>query len=99
MLERPRQLIEQFSLAWLDLFLEAGATLGENPAGEKAQALARRWMELWERSTGGDPGIKAGSIKAWADLENWLPAVRQRLAAFNWDKLAVFIGEAIRSSL
>ena len=54
-------------------------------------------MELWERSTGGDPGIKAGSIKAWADLENWPPAERQRLAAFNVEKLAEFIGEAIRS--
>src|SRR5438034_1967514 len=97
MMQRPLQLSEQFSLAWLELFLEAGATLGENPAGEKAQALARRWMELWERSTGGDPGIKAGSIKAWADLENWPPAERQSLAAFNVEKLAEFIGEAIRS--
>jgi len=95
MMERPHQAREQDSLAWLELFLEVGAALEEDPAGEKAQALARRWMEQWERSTGGDPGIKAGSIKAWADLQHWPAEMQQQRASFNMEKLAVFISEAI----
>jgi DNA-binding transcriptional MerR regulator len=86
---------EQNSVAWLELLLEVGAALGEDPGGEKAQALAARWMELWQTSTGGDPGIQAGSIKAWADQQNWPPAMQKHKASFNFENLSDFIHEAL----
>jgi DNA-binding transcriptional MerR regulator len=37
---------------WRNLYQEVEAALGEDPAGEKAQALATRWMQLRDRETG-----------------------------------------------
>jgi DNA-binding transcriptional MerR regulator len=97
LMEYPQQSRDQNSLAWFELFLEAGAALGEDPAGEKAQALAARWLELWDRSTDGDPGIQAGSIQAWADRQHWPAVEQQRLAAFNVEKMTEFICDAVIS--
>jgi DNA-binding transcriptional MerR regulator len=97
MRQSSRQSQEQNSLAWFELFLEVGAALGEDPGSEKAQALAARWMELWETSTGGDPGIQAGSIRAWADSQNWPPAMQQQRDSFNFEELSDFIHEAVAS--
>jgi MerR family transcriptional regulator, thiopeptide resistance regulator len=33
-------------------------TNGTDPASESVQALARRWLELIQEFTGGDPGIE-----------------------------------------
>ncbi|HTD23155.1 MAG TPA: TipAS antibiotic-recognition domain-containing protein [Terriglobales bacterium] len=97
LLERPQESREQASLAWCELFIEAGAALGENPAGEKAQRLATRWMELVESSSGGDPDLKAGALKAWADRQHWPAAERERIASFNVEKIADFISDALVS--
>ena len=95
LMQRAPETRQQDSVAWLELFLEVGAALDEDPAGEKAQALAKRWMELWEKSTGGDPGIQAGSIQAWADRQNWPADMQQQRASFNLEKITSFISEAI----
>jgi MerR family transcriptional regulator, thiopeptide resistance regulator len=97
LLERPKESRDQASLAWCELFIEANAALGEDPAGEKAQALATRWMELVESSTGGDPELKVGALKAWADHQNWPAAEQERIASFNLEKIAEFISEALVS--
>jgi MerR family transcriptional regulator, thiopeptide resistance regulator len=52
---------------WKDLYRDVEAALGEDPAGEKAQALAERWMGLVDRDSGGDPEVQAGAVKAWAE--------------------------------
>ena len=45
--------------------------MGEDQAGEKAQALAARWNALVGEFTGGDAAI-AGSVgRMWADRANW----------------------------
>jgi hypothetical protein len=49
----------------------------QDPAGERAQALARRWKELVEGFTGGAPEVAKGLGKLWADRANW-PAEAQR---------------------
>jgi DNA-binding transcriptional MerR regulator len=46
--------------AWADLIAEADAerAAGTDPAAPRMQAIARRWRELIEQFTGGDPGVR-----------------------------------------
>lgn len=85
---------ERRSLERLDLWLQVGASLDEDPASEKAQALLDRWMEFVHESTGGDLELKAGALKAWADRQNWPAAMQQEISSFNLEKVAAFIGQA-----
>ena len=64
---------------WQELVAEIEAAIadGEDPAGSKAQALARRWSELVRGFTGGDPEIQKGVNKLYSDQANW-PANFQR---------------------
>jgi MerR family transcriptional regulator, thiopeptide resistance regulator len=83
---------EQRSLAWLTLFREAGAMLDEDPASDKAQDLVGRWLAL---ARSGDPDIRAGYIKAWADRQN-LPAPIQELQTLlDLDRITKFIRAGI----
>jgi DNA-binding transcriptional MerR regulator len=43
----------------------------EDPAGQKAGELAKRWSELVGGFTGGDPEVKKGLNKLYADQGNW----------------------------
>ena len=95
--------------AWRQLFLKVESGLDLDPAGETAQLLAKQWVLLAERMTGGDPGITAGAINAWKDHPNWPPEaqdvllVRYGLSAGSdrevsmqrVEKVAKFIGQAI----
>lgn len=92
---RSREESEQLSAAWVALFEEVGAALGEDPAGERAQALAARWMELAERSSGGDANVKAGMRKEWKDRQNIPEMMRPHHLAFNLERVTEFIGKAI----
>ena len=56
---------------WADLIRDVEATLGKNPAGAVAQALASRWTRLVEAFTGGDPQIAASAKALYADRQNW----------------------------
>lgn len=42
---------------------------GTDPADERAQKLARRWMELVEEFTGGDEGIRRSVANMWQQEE------------------------------
>ena len=61
--ERGRQLgpeaIRAAEKEWPELIAKVRAEMekGTDPASETVQALARRWMELVQSFTGGDPGI------------------------------------------
>lgn len=65
------ELQERVSREWAQLFKDVEAALGEDPAGDKAQALAARWKKLVGEFTGGDPEIQKGLNKMWADRANW----------------------------
>ena len=67
----PRELIERTQRDWPALIKEVEAALGEDPANEKAQALADRWSKLVAGFTGGDPAIQQGLNKMYADRKNW----------------------------
>lgn len=67
----PREVIEQAQRDWPALIKEVEAALQEDPASEKAQALAERWVNLVQGFTGGDPEIQKGLNKMYADQKNW----------------------------
>jgi DNA-binding transcriptional MerR regulator len=67
---------------WLDLFRDVEAALGEDPSGEKAQALGERWKALEIAYTCGDPEIAEGLNKMFADKSNWPNSMKERMARF-----------------
>jgi len=74
------ELQEKVSRQWSELFADIEASLQEDPAGPKGQALAARWKELLAGFTGGDPEIQKGLNKMWADKDNWPEPRRQEYA-------------------
>jgi MerR family transcriptional regulator, thiopeptide resistance regulator len=75
--------------AWINLLCDVEAARGQNPASKAAQTLAARWMQLVERSTQGDVGIREGWTKAWADRQHW-PAPSKRVCSnTTWRKLRI----------
>lgn len=56
---------------WAELTAEIKASMNEDPASEKVQALAARWKTLVEAFTGGDREITAGLKKLYSDRANW----------------------------
>ena len=76
---------------WAALIKDIEASLGEDPASEKAQALIARWAELIERFTGGDPGIRENLGRLYADQANWPPAASKPYS----DDVGAFIAKAL----
>jgi MerR family transcriptional regulator, thiopeptide resistance regulator len=90
------ELQERVSKQWIDLIADVEASLGEDPASPKAQALARRWKDLVEGFTGGDPELTRGVGRLWADKANWPSHAQQWAEPFRitpqiWD----FISKAM----
>ena len=85
---------ERWSKEWSDLFRDVEAALGEDPAGEKAQALAARWKKLVEGFTGGDREITAGLSRMYKDRPNWPASMQQRVQPFSNKKVWEFIQKA-----
>jgi MerR family transcriptional regulator, thiopeptide resistance regulator len=82
---------EQGTRDWAELIKEVEASLDEDPAGEKAQALAARWMGLVQAFTKGDPGLSDSLKKLYADKENWPPTFKKPYS----DEVEAFIGKAM----
>lgn len=79
------ELQERVSRQWLDLIADVESALkaGEDPTSAKAQALGRRWKELVEGFTGGDPQVTEGLSKLWADRANWPEQAQQWAQPFH----------------
>jgi hypothetical protein len=97
----------QFSVMWqsrVDLFREVESSLREDPASEKAKAIALRWTAHIDAASGGDPGVKAGLIKTWADRRNWTATLRWlevglcMMTGEQFDAAAEFIDKALASA-
>lgn len=71
---------EEVTRKWNALFADIEASLHEDPASPKAQALAARWRELVAGFTGGDPEIQKGLNKLWQDQQNWPSPQRESYA-------------------
>jgi len=65
--ERIREVEEE----WPRLIEQVRAEMdaGTDPANERVQQLARRWMELIQEFTGGDPGIERSVSNMWRQEE------------------------------
>jgi DNA-binding transcriptional MerR regulator len=78
----------------VDLFQDVEAALGEDPAGLYGRRLAARWGELLDKESGGDPAVRAGLVKWWADRPNWRANLRwwaeglHRMSAERFDRAA-----------
>ncbi|MFL6234250.1 MAG: MerR family transcriptional regulator [Thermoanaerobaculia bacterium] len=61
--------IRQVEGEWPELMAKVQAEMdrGTDPADERVQALARRWKELVEEFTGGDPGITKSVGRMWQE--------------------------------
>jgi DNA-binding transcriptional MerR regulator len=79
---------------WTDLFREVEAILDQDPAGEKAQALAVRWKALVSGFTGGDPEISSGLKKLYTDRANWPAQMHEQMAPFSDRRVWEFMGRA-----
>lgn len=71
MKETPKEVIEQGQRDWAELIAEVEAAKHEDPAGVRAQSLAKRWRELVNQFTGGDAGIQKGLNRLWSDPTHW----------------------------
>jgi len=87
---------ERANKEWAELHAEIQASVGEDPAGAKGQALAARWKKLIEDFTGGDPDILEGLKAMMADRANW-PADAQA-ASRATPEAEEFIKKAVRAA-
>jgi MerR family transcriptional regulator, thiopeptide resistance regulator len=99
---------EAFSRAWqarVDLFRDIESALGADPAGETAQAVARRWTAMMDETSAGDPGVKAGLMKQWADRQHWPATLRWQveglhlMSAEQFEQAADFIDAAVAAGV
>jgi DNA-binding transcriptional MerR regulator len=96
--ERGRRLgeerIRQVEAEWPELIAQVRAEMeqGTDPASERVQALARRWMALVEEFTGGNPEIEK-SLRTMYEQE---PEVRERAGID--PRMFAYIGKAMAAA-
>jgi DNA-binding transcriptional MerR regulator len=93
-IERPEEEGVQLYASWRALWQEVADALDEDPASDKAQELCAKWADLAERSSGGDPEVKAGNRKEWTDHKNWPASAQQRISSFRLEEVVEFIKRA-----
>ena len=76
------ELQEQCAKDWCELIADCEAALGEDPAGERVQALAVRWRKLVEGFTGGHAAVADGLRKLYADQANWPGDFKEQMQPF-----------------
>ncbi len=87
--------------AKIQLFHDLEASLGEDPAGEIAQALVARWRAQLEAVTGGDPDVKAALLKGWSLRRHWPASQHWRIERLHemsyerFEKAADFLDRAV----
>jgi DNA-binding transcriptional MerR regulator len=71
-----REHLERMQKTWAEVIalIRAEMEKGTDPAEAKVQALVRRWQDLLNQSTGGDPGIKQGMKRLWEEQGDQLAA-------------------------
>jgi hypothetical protein len=79
---------------WRALYRDAAELLGEDPASERVQAVADRWLLLTVRAANGDTAVLQDSGKAWLDRANWPAPMKARMAEFRLEEIAALIQEA-----
>jgi MerR family transcriptional regulator, thiopeptide resistance regulator len=64
--------IRQVEGEWQELMAQVRAEMdrGTDPADERVQQLARRWMGLVQEFTGGNPGLEKSAGRVWQEEQN-----------------------------
>jgi MerR family transcriptional regulator, thiopeptide resistance regulator len=86
---------EQLLLAPAGLYLTAAELSYEDPAGEKAQAIAALWMELMESKTGYKTPASKDYEAMVKRIQRWPTALVHELAALDREKIGSFILRAM----
>jgi MerR family transcriptional regulator, thiopeptide resistance regulator len=79
---------------WRELYRDVQAALDEDPGGEIAAALAKRWVALYEADARLAPGIRGGWARAWTDRANWPASLRAQIAELGLEQVLTFITTA-----
>jgi DNA-binding transcriptional MerR regulator len=90
------ELQAKISAEWAQLFRDVEACLDDDPAGERAQALAARWKALVGQFTGGDLEIGAGLKRLYADKANWPAQMNEQMAPFSNLKVWEYMSRAMK---
>jgi len=89
----PKEVIEQGQRDWAALIaeVEEAAAQNEDPASERAHALAARWRDLIGQFTRGDADISQGLKHLWSDPAHWPKDFKKPYsdAADTWIKRAM----------
>jgi DNA-binding transcriptional MerR regulator len=86
----------RFMLATVDLYFKIDESCDGDPAGERGQALAARWLELIESRTGGQGVGTRDQYEGYLRwMGAWPPAIHERIRAINMDKVSTFILNAM----
>jgi DNA-binding transcriptional MerR regulator len=87
--------IRQSQVDWAELIAEVRAEKekGTDPADPKVQAMARRWMDLVNGFTGGDPGIADSLKRLWKEQGDKI--VAQHKMENDPRDLSYYIGQAM----
>jgi DNA-binding transcriptional MerR regulator len=90
------ELQERVTRDWNELTrdVEAAIADGVSPGEERAQELAERWNALINEFTGGDPEIREGLNKMYADEAGWQDKVSWKKPY--GDEVQNFIAEAVK---
>jgi DNA-binding transcriptional MerR regulator len=83
---------------WNDLFRDVEAALEEDPAGPRAQALARRWGALILEFTGGDPEVTRGLNNVWKEPSGLPAATQENMKPYINPKVHEFIQKAFAAA-
>ena len=84
LINKPPQ--EERSRLWVELFRDVESALGENPASDRAQALAARWTELKRDK-------EPGADKSAPRLDGFEYVLRQK---WPWDASVVVVSQVAR---
>jgi hypothetical protein len=94
MTEKIRDIAMEGTRKWQTLFADVKASLDEEPASPKAQALLDRWKALIDEFTGGNAAIKEGLGRAWQDRDNWSAQTKKVSEPFGDPRVWEFIRKA-----
>jgi len=102
--ELRKRSAEEVSRKWqsrVNLFRDVERALGDDPAGERAQSLAARWVAQVDDSSSGNVEVREGLLRQWADRSRWSPLLRWRaeglyMMSFDrFERAAQFIDDAV----
>lgn len=81
-----------------DLFREISAALEEDPGGEKAQELKKRWIQVLNPRVTGDPEVQEGALTAWNDREHWPASLRVKVQELKVEQVVDFLARVLSAN-